>query len=110
MIKAVKKLAEEIPSHNYRICRKEAKDMGLPIIDESDNQHKILKELLFNYKTLLAETEEELLSEFKEELATIEKSYFRAFIKHVMLRLHLKRNIYFIKTEKLIKSKIHGGN
>jgi len=51
--KAVKILAEEIYSHGHAICRKEAKEIGLPIIDAEPGLDDLMWELFESYEDLL---------------------------------------------------------
>lgn len=77
----VKTLIEDIPSHHYMISRKEAKQLGLPVNNANDKQLDLLKQLMTEYKKKLFEDEKELILDFKEDTATIEKEYERAYIE-----------------------------
>ncbi len=76
----IKKLVEDIPSHNYLISRKEAKELGLPIKDENAKEHEILYKLFKAYLSALHE-DEQLLINIPNGKANIEREYERAFIE-----------------------------
>jgi hypothetical protein len=77
----IKKLVEEIPSHNYRISRREAEEFGLPIIEETSDEHSMLKELMKLYKEKLQENENELILNIPDDSATLEKDFSRGIIE-----------------------------
>lgn len=77
----IKKLVEEIPSHNYRISRREALELGLPIEIESNDEHDKLKNIMKLYKEKMLEHENELLVNIPDESATDTKQYCRAIIE-----------------------------
>jgi len=77
----IKKLVEEIPSHNYMISRKEALELGLPVKNASNEQHELLRKLMTQYKKDLAEDEKELILNFEEGKNTIERKFDRAFVE-----------------------------
>lgn len=77
----IKKLVEDIPSHQYRIMRKEALEMGLKVVNETPHEHKTIMKLMSKYKDMLGELEGELIISIPEEQATIEKVYNRGFVE-----------------------------
>ncbi len=77
----IKKLVEEIPSHNYRISRREGKEFGLPIIEETADEHNMLKDLMKLYKEKMQENESELILNIPDDNATIEKDFSRGIIE-----------------------------
>lgn len=100
----IKKLVEEIPSHLYRISRKEATELGLPISEETQEQHNFLREIMRLYKHELGEDEGELIIDIPKEQATIEKEYHRAFIETVDRTYSFKTKYVFYKNGKVDKS------
>lgn len=77
----IRTLSESIPSHQYRISRKEAFELGLPVHKANEVLHKLLKSLMEEYKSLLKEDEQELLLNIPEDKANIEQEYMRSFIE-----------------------------
>ena len=100
----IKKLVEEIPSHGYWISRSEAKELGLPIKNATDEQHKIMKELMVEYRKRLAETEGELSINIPKGKATIEKIYDRAFIETKNVTHTFKTKYIFHQNGKVDKA------
>ncbi len=76
----IKKLVEDIPSHSYRISRREASEIGLPVEYENDEEHILLKEIMTSYRKALSE-DQQLILNFPDGTATIESLYSRAFIE-----------------------------
>jgi hypothetical protein len=77
----IKKLTEDIPSHNYWISRAEAIEMGIPVEKADTETNKILDSLLEKYKLMLEEHEREIVIDIPDGSATLEKVYDRAFIE-----------------------------
>jgi ATP-dependent protease ClpP protease subunit len=77
----VRTLIENIPSHQYRISRREALELGLPIHKAEGVLHEHLKQLMKHYKQVLQEDESELLINIPDEVATIERDYSASFIE-----------------------------
>ena len=71
----IKKLAEEIPSHNYWITVAEAEELGLPIERASDETPNTLDDLLAEYRKRMAEDQHELVIDIPDGAATLEKDY-----------------------------------
>ena len=92
---------EEIPSHLYRISRKEAKELGLPIKEETQEQHDLLRELMRVYKHKLSEDEGELIIDIPDEKATIEKVYDRGFVETIDNTYAFQTNFVFHKNGKV---------
>lgn len=97
----IKSLIEEIPSHNYRICRKEAKKLGFPIYEPTEKQTEILQSLMKEYKKEFNEGEPELLVDFPEGSASLAKEYSRAVIETVASRYPYISNYVFHKNGKI---------
>jgi len=77
----IRTLIENIPSHQYRISRKEAKELGLPVEKVSDALHSQLKILMNEYKLLMKENIPELLVDFPDNAATVEMTHTTCFIE-----------------------------
>lgn len=77
----IKKLVEEIPSHNYWISRKEAQEIGLPVRPASEEINQLLDDLMAEYGKMLAEDEHEVTIDIPDGSATFETTYDRAFIE-----------------------------
>ena len=99
----IKELTNKIGSHNYRICREEAKELGLPIKNESDEQHKLLKQLMQLYKTKLGEDESQVLIDFPEGSATVKKKYDRLFVETCDQTFTFESEYIFHKNGKIDK-------
>ena len=77
----IRTLSESIPSHQYRISRKEVSELGLPVQKANEALHKLLKSLMDEYKSILKEVDQELLINIPEEKANIEQEYIRSIIE-----------------------------
>ena len=77
----IKKLTEEIPSHNYWISRAEAIELGLPVEKADSETQQLLDDLMSKYKRMLAEHEHELVIDIPDGSATLERAYDRGFIE-----------------------------
>ena len=77
----IKKLTEDIPSHNYWITRAEAIEIGLPVEKADPETNQLLDDLMAKYKIMLAEHEHEIVIDIPDDSATLERVYDRAFIE-----------------------------
>ncbi len=100
----IKMLVEEIPSHNYRISRKEAKELGLPVENENDKDHTLLRDLLKEYKDKMGENEGELIIDIPDEQDTIEKIYSRGIIETNTVTYDFQTKYIFHRNGKVNKS------
>lgn len=77
----IKKLTEDIPSHNYWITRAEAIEIGLPVEKADPETNQLLDDLMAKYKFMLAEHEHEIVIDIPDGSATLERVHDRAFIE-----------------------------
>jgi len=96
-------LIESIPSHQYRISRKEVSELGLPVAKANESLHKLLTSLMAEYKSLLKEDDQELLLNIPKDKANIEQEYMLSFIETSNVSHVLVSKFVFHKNGKVDK-------
>lgn len=100
----IKKLAEEIPSHNYWITVAEAEELGLPIERADKEKRSILDELLAEYRKRMEEDQHELVVDIPDGSATLEREYDRGFIETARRSFSFKTKFVFHRNGKVDRS------